>query len=169
MSLVDKARIVEYASDPRITESVINDTRAQVAENRFRRDLAKRDKFIGIKLTPELLLQCDSALFQPMIDDALMYAVLSILNAQGIGNKGAGPITSASGDGLAKTAGYYSGRTISNDALITAEENYMAIMDDIRQTYRGECGSIKKIWSRTNEHYDPNYRAVLRDSRMRDG
>ena len=61
---------------------------------------------------------------------------------------------------MAKTQAYYSGKALNNNALVTAEESYMAVMKNIFRVYSSKRDR-KTMVSRWNEHqtndYNPNW------------
>ena len=165
---VTKATVADF--HPLITVAMITDTMIRTAERRVRRDLAKASKLCGVSLTPAILFNTnEAALFREDLEDAAMYACLSGLNSIGQGNTTIGPITQVSGDGMAKTHGYFGGTTLK-ELLVTAEELYQKTIHDIIQSYFAYgYGPTAKPYGRYNEVYDINYNASDYDNRMNDG
>lgn len=170
-TFVTKATVADF--HPLITVAMISDTMIRSAERRVRRDLLKISRLSGVSITVEMLTATEeSAYFLEDLEDAAMYACLSLMNSTGAGNTTVGPITSVSGDGMAKTHGYITGSSGGSlgDILATAEEFYQRTMRDIIQEYLSlGYGPTTKPIGRYNEIYDEDYWAEGYDSRKEEG
>ena len=168
---VTKATIADM--HPLITAAMITDTMIRSAERRVRRDLLKISRLCGVSITVEMLYATtEAAYFREDLEDAAMYACLSTMNSMGYGNTTVGPITSVSGDGMAKTHGYLSGSSggALGDVLATAEEFYQSTMRDIIQEYLSlGYGPTTKPIGRYNEIYDEDFWAEGYDTRKEEG
>ena len=140
----------------------------QFAEDRVVEDLQSGLHFSGQMISYTTLLSVDAATFTPMLEYAAIFAILSWYNINGKNNKAVGPIIAASGDGMAKTQGYYNSKGVNQDALVTAEESYLA---KIKQIYRVYMSKIKRktMLKRYNEHYDADFNANYYSQRKIDG
>jgi len=165
---VSKATVADY--HPLITVAMISDTILRSAERRVRRDLARSKSLCNVSLTPAILYATtEGASFREDLEDAAMYACLAELNRIGAANTTVGPITSVSGDGMAKTHGYFSGSGLV-ETLGSAEEMYQKTIDNIIQTYAAfGYGPTDKPIGRYNENYDADYWVDGYDQRMIDG
>lgn len=149
----------------KITLASLNDDVVQIGEERLIDDLAVGKHFIGSAVLYTDLLTLDRVAFSRMLEYAAIYAVMAWYNQQGLNNKAVGPIIGASGDGMAKTQGYYTSKKLNNDALVTAEENYLAKLKDIYRYYSMKKGGKIMISNRHNEFYDQDYNANLTSNR----
>ena len=162
-----ESKVISKINNPRIKD--ISDDDMESGEFRLELDLADPQDPIGKSVSVSDLYACDRAYFEPLVEQAAMYAIISELNSAGKVNYPVGPITSVSGDGMAKTHGYYSGKTVSNNSLVTAEEKYSNIVNRILRLYKGRCIGNKKVYARTNEVYELGYDINNWDERRSEG
>jgi hypothetical protein len=153
-----------------ITIAQVTDEMLEGGEFRIQTELISGgDPTVGVSITYQQLLSCNYSIFSKLLENAAIYAVLAELNGVGAGNAASGPITAASGDGMAKTHGYMTGKAPNPNTLATAEEKYLYYMNKIFQTYRMLCGSVRKNWKRYNEVYDQDWNVNNMDIRKREG
>jgi hypothetical protein len=164
---VEKSKVISKINRPHITS--ISDEDIESAELRVILDLAEPIEPIGTSVSYQELLSCNTSVFQPLLEQAAMFATIAELNQSGIANAATGPITAASGDGMAKTQAYYSGKKHSVDILTTAEERYLRIVKGILRRYKSLCLGIRKNYKRYNPAYNHNYNINNSDKRKLEG
>lgn len=103
--------------------------------------------------------------FAAMLDEAAIYGLLAYYNSKGVANRTVGPITAASGDGMAKTHAYFN-QTKRVDNVIAPEEMYNQIIENIFRAYSAMgYGPSDAIVSLSNEFLNSTYDANDRDPR----
>lgn len=137
-----------------ITLAQLNDSIVEMGENRVILDLSAGHHYMGsVTVTYQDLLSLDRAWFSRALKYAAIYAILSYFNKHGVGNTPVGPIVSASGDGMAMTSSYYNSKTVSSNALVTAEEDFLNQMRQIYMYYNAKRTKTVMA-SQYNEKYD---------------
>lgn len=164
---VQKSKVVSKINKPHIT--TITDDDMESGELRVIFDLAEPIEPIGVSVSYTQLLSCNTTVFQPMLEQAAMFAIMAELNASGVANVATGPITAASGDGMAKTQGYYSGKKHGVDILTTAEEKYLKIVKQILKRYKVICRGIRQNYKRYNPGLAHRFNINNSDKRRREG
>jgi hypothetical protein len=161
------ADVVILAADARI--STVDSRVIRTVERRITRDLLTKGAKYGFpaRLSKAALqITVGWADFQAMLDEAAIAGILAYYNSKGIANRTAGPITAASGDGMAKTQAYFN-QTKRVDSVIAPEENYNQIIEDIFRMYSaygyGPTGAIASL---SNEFLNPDYNANDVDARF---
>jgi hypothetical protein len=152
-----------------LTVAQLNDDIVQAGEDRVILDLAAGHHLIGsVSVTYQTLRSLDYAWFNKALEYAAVYAVLSECNKNGYGNAQVGPIISASGDGMAMTSAYYNSKKVNNNALLSAEENYLYKMQQIFKYYNAKRTKALMA-SRYNEFYETDHSASDADRRQTEG
>ena len=164
---VQKAKILSKLNKLHVT--AISDEDLESGELRLILDLADPILPIGCSVSYQDLLTCDTVFFQPLLEQAGMFATIAELNSNGVANITAGPITSASGDGMAKTHGYYSSKKVNDGVLVGAEERYLKIVKSILTNYKRKCLGRRQNWQRVNPSYAEGYNINKRDIRRTEG
>jgi len=160
------ADVVILANDLRITS--IDNRIVRSVERRITMDLRTKGAKYGFaaSLTKSALqITTGWAEFSAMLDEAAIYGLLAYYNTKGVANRGVGPITAASGDGMAQTQAYFN-QTKRVDSVIAPEEMYNQIIENIFRTYSAlGYGPSEAIASLSNEFLNAEYDANDRDPR----
>jgi hypothetical protein len=140
----------------------------QMGEDRVIMDISSAEHFIGKSFTYQDLLTLNGATFTPLLEYASIFAIMSWFNQNSKNNQAVGPITSVSGDGMAKTQNYFNSKGTNPDSLVSAEDNYLM---KIKQIYRyyALMATKKNMFARWNEHYDQNFNDNFPSNRKYDG
>jgi hypothetical protein len=147
----------------------LNDDVVKMADDRVIMMLGASPYWTGGNLTYQTLLSLDRVTFQPLLEYAAIFAAMSWCNQQGKANKTVGPITAASGDGMAKTQAYFTGKKINNDAMASSEENFLNTMRNIFRTYSAKRSTRQTMVKRYNEYQTSDYNASDYDTRKTEG